>query len=80
MATLNIRGIDDEAARNIKLAAAARGVTIGQYVAALYSLHRAVIDLATWEDKLERDPDALMAVHPEAHEILEAAGLPVIFT
>ena len=80
MATLNIRGIDDEVAQKVKLAAAARGMTIGQYVAALYCLHRALLDLANWEEKVAHDPDALFSVHPDSQEILEGAGLPVIFT
>lgn len=41
MATLNIRNIDNNAAERAKRAAAARGMTLGQYVAALVSLHDA---------------------------------------
>ena len=37
--TLNVRGIDAEAAARIKRAAAARGVTIGEYLASLVALH-----------------------------------------
>lgn len=80
MATLNIRGIDNEVAQKVKLAAAARGMTIGEYVAALYGLHRALVDLAAWEEKVARHPDVLVSVHPDFQEILEGVGLPVIFT
>ena len=39
MATLNIRNIDDEAARRISKAAQVRGMTLGKYLAALAALH-----------------------------------------
>jgi len=35
MSTLNVRGIEDEAAERIKRAAAARGITIGEFLARL---------------------------------------------
>jgi hypothetical protein len=41
MTTLNIRNIDDKAVARAKQAAAARGLTLGQYVAALVALHDA---------------------------------------
>lgn len=38
---INIREIDDQAGARIKAAAGARGMTIGEYVAALVKLHDA---------------------------------------
>jgi hypothetical protein len=37
--TLNVRGIEAEAAKRIKRAARARGMTIGEYLARLVELH-----------------------------------------
>lgn len=37
--TLNVRGIDGKAAARIKAAAAARGMTIGEYLGKLVTLH-----------------------------------------
>ena len=42
MTTLNIRGIETDAAARIKRAAQARGMTIGEYLARLVDLHDAV--------------------------------------
>lgn len=44
--TLNIRGIDAGHAREIKRAAAARGLTIAQYLGRLLLLHAAIRDAA----------------------------------
>ena len=79
MATLNIRGIDLDAVKGIKLAAGARGMTIGQYVAALYQLHQVAIRTAVYEDKIDRDPEVLVAPATETKDLLADAGLPVIF-
>lgn len=43
MASLNVRPIEDEAARRIKRSAAARGLTIGQYLAKLSELHEGLL-------------------------------------
>jgi hypothetical protein len=40
--TLNVRGIDPTVARRIKAGAAARGLTIGAYLARLVALHDAM--------------------------------------
>lgn len=40
--TLNIRNIDAAAAQAIKQAAAARGMTLAEYIAALSALHEAM--------------------------------------
>lgn len=40
--TLNVRGIDAGAAERIRRAAAARGLTLGAYLAALVQLHDAM--------------------------------------
>jgi hypothetical protein len=45
-ATLNIRGIDANAAERIKRAAAARNMTIGKYLAQLVNFHDAMRSLA----------------------------------
>lgn len=44
--TLNVRGIDAAAATRIRQAAAARGLTIGVYLARLVALHDAMRALA----------------------------------
>lgn len=44
--TLNIRGIDDEAAERIKARARIRGMTLAQYLTALVSFHDAARALA----------------------------------
>ncbi len=41
LTTLNVRGIDRAAVTRAKRAAAARNMTIGQYIAALVALHEA---------------------------------------
>ena len=45
-ATLNIRGIDAQAAARIKRASSARGMTLAAYLAALVDLHDAMRSLA----------------------------------
>lgn len=60
MATLNIRNIDDKAVARAKQAAAARGMTVGQYVAALVLLHDAARARAdAGDDGLQADLEAL---------------------
>lgn len=49
--TLNVRGIDSSAARAIKAGAAARGLTIGQYLHRLVLLHVAVRELAAHDPR-----------------------------
>lgn len=44
--TLNVRGIDAKAAQAIKSGAASRGLTIGEYLGRLASLHHAARVLA----------------------------------
>ena len=41
MTTLNIRNIDEKAVVRLKRTAAARGLTLGQYIAKLAALHDA---------------------------------------
>lgn len=92
MATLNIRGIDGTAAKEIKLAAAAHDMRIGEYVAVLHALHRHLVNIADWDDLIERRPDSRLAqirqgskwakfsVKPSTREFLQAVGLPIIYT
>ena len=75
MATLNLRGFDDEAARGIKLAAGARGMTLPEYVAALYRLHRVLVEAASHGYPGESNPETDLAIH-----FLLGADLPLIFT
>jgi hypothetical protein len=44
--TLNIRGIDAKAVTRAKAAAAVRGMTLGEYIAAVIALHDAMRALA----------------------------------
>ncbi len=55
MATLNIRNIDDDAVARLKTAAAARGLTVPQYVALLVDLHE------TTRAQADAGDDALQA-------------------
>jgi hypothetical protein len=64
--TLNVRGIDANAAERIKRAAAARSMTIGQYLARLVDLHDAMRALA---DSGE---------HDQARTELETRGLQTV--
>lgn len=60
MATLNIRAIDDDAAARVKRAAEIRGLTIGQYVAKLTTLHDAARQLAdNGDDALQTELTAI---------------------
>lgn len=52
LTTLNVRGIDAAAVRRAKTAAAARALTIGEYLARTISLHdamRALADSGAWD-------------------------------
>ena len=53
VATLNVRPIEDAAAARIKRAAAARGLTIGQYLAKLSQLHEALLTADEPNEALE---------------------------
>lgn len=68
--TLNVRGIDDAAAQRIKRAAAARGMTIGEYLARLVDLHDAIRARADHGGDDQADP-ALAAE-------LESLGLQTV--
>jgi plasmid stability protein len=60
MATINIRNIDDAAHRRIRAAAAARGWSLGRYLAQLSLLHEAVRARADAGDEaLRAELDAL---------------------
>ena len=53
--TLNIRGIDAGAARSVKAAAQARGMTIGAYVQRLALLHLAAREWAEHDERVARE-------------------------
>lgn len=60
MATLNIRNIDSETVMQVKRAAAARQMTLGQYIARLADLHDAMRQLA--DDNVHQVARALEAL------------------
>ncbi|MPZ14003.1 MAG: hypothetical protein GEU73_06200 [Chloroflexi bacterium] len=60
MAAMNIRVIEDGAAERIKLAAEARGITLGEFMARLIALHEAMRARAdAGDDGLQEEMKAL---------------------
>ena len=72
MGTLNIRGLEEDTARGVKVAAAAHEMTLPQYLTALHRLHRAVVEAAA---ESTSDPETVLA-----REFLDAAGLSLVVT
>jgi hypothetical protein len=62
---MNIRGMDADAARRIKAAAGARGLTLGDYLARLVTLHEQMRILAD-------------AGHEHLQPLLEKLGLQTV--
>jgi hypothetical protein len=74
MATLNLRGFDDEVAKGIKHSAGARGMTLPEYVAALYRLHRILVEAALHGYPGDSNPETDLAIL-----FLMEAQLPLVF-
>ena len=72
MATLNIRGLDESIVRGVKVAAAAHGMTLPEYLSALFRLHRAVVESAA---ESAADPETALA-----RVFLDEAKLPLVVT
>lgn len=66
MTTLNVRNIDETAVKRIKLAAAARGMTVGDYLVRVSELHdviRARADAGDDGLQAELESRGLQTVH-----------------
>src|SRR4030042_1268599 len=72
MATLNIRGLAEPPVKGIKVAAAAHGMTLPQYITALHALHLTVVAAAA---ESGADPETILA-----REFLDAVSLPLVVT